>query len=368
MMESDVYFADMRARRKSDNLVNKVGKLLRMSGLDSIYAKGDLVAIKTHFGEPGNTTFIRPQFLGKIIDVIARKGGKPFLTDANTLYVGRRSNAVDHVTTATRHGFTFPVVNAPVIIADGLRGKDQVEVRVSLKHCKTVKIAAAASQADSIIGVAHFKGHGATGFGGALKNIGMGFGSRAGKLDMHCDIHPSVKEKKCKSCGLCVRNCPSGAIRLKNVAVIDEKLCIGCGECCVYCPSRAIEAGGHVGKKVLQEKIVEYCYGVLKDKKGKTGFVNFLVEVTPDCDCPPWSDKPIVPDIGILASKDIVAIDQASADLVNLEPGIKNTRLEKSLAAGKDKFRAMHKVDWEVQLAYAEKLGLGNRHYRLIRI
>lgn len=368
MTKSKVYFADMRARKKSDNLVNKVGRLLRMSGLDSICARGDLVAIKTHFGEPGNTTFIRPQFMNKIVEVVARKGGKPFLTDANTLYVGKRSNAVDHVTTATRHGFTFPIVGAPVIIADGLKGKDQVEVRVSLKHCKTVKIAAAAHQADSIIGVAHFKGHGGTGFGGALKNIGMGFGSRAGKLDMHCDVHPSVKQEKCKSCGLCVRNCPSGAIQLKKKAVIDEKLCIGCGECYVYCPSKAIDSGGYVGKEILQEKIVEYCYGVLKDKKAKAGFLNFLVDVTPDCDCPPWSDKSIVPDIGILASKDIVAIDQASADLVNAESGMKDTRLEEELSAGTDKFRAMHKVDWEVQLAYAEKLGLGSRDYRLIRI
>lgn len=368
MTKSNVYFADTRARRKSDNMVIKVGKLLKASGLDGVFEKGDFVAIKTHFGEPGNTTFIRPQFLGKIVDVIARKGGRPFLTDANTLYVGQRSNAVDHATTAVRHGFTFPVVNAPVIIADGLKGKDQVEVKVSLKHCKTAKIASAASQADSIIGVAHFKGHGTTGFGGALKNIGMGFGSRAGKLDMHCDVHPSVKGEKCETCGLCVKNCPSGAIRLKKKAVIDEKLCIGCGECYVYCPNRAIDPGGYVGKNVLQEKIVEYCYGVLKDKKGKVGFVNFVLEVTPDCDCPPWSDKPIVPDIGILASKDIVAIDQASADLVNKESGIKDTRLEENLAPGTDKFKALHKVDWEVQLAYAEKLGLGNRDYGLIRI
>ncbi|MGD0057765.1 MAG: DUF362 domain-containing protein [Methanomassiliicoccales archaeon] len=368
MTKSDVYFADTRARRKSDNLVSKVGRLLKASGLDGVFGKGDLVAIKTHFGEPGNTTFIRPQLLDKIVEVIARKGGKPFLTDANTLYVGQRSNAVDHLTTAARHGFTFPVVNAPVIIADGLKGKDQVEVRVSLKHCKTVKIAAAASQADSIIGVAHFKCHGATGFGGALKNIGMGLGSRAGKLDMHCDVHPSVKEEKCKSCGLCVKNCPSGAIRLRNKADIDEKQCIGCGECCVYCPNKAIAPGGHVGKKVLQEKIVEYCYGVLKDKRGKAGFVTFVVDVTPDCDCPPWSDKPIVPDIGILVSKDIVAIDQASADLVNKESGIENTRLERNLASGMDKFKALHKVNWEIQLAYAEKLGLGSRDYRLIRI
>jgi uncharacterized Fe-S center protein len=368
MTKSDVYFADTRARRKSENLVNKIGRLLKASGLDMVFERGDLVAIKTHFGEPGNTTFIRPQFLARIVDVVAMKGGRPFLTDANTLYVGQRSNAVDHATTAVRHGFTFPVVNAPVIIADGLKGKDQVEVKVSLKNCKTIKIAAVASQADSIIGVAHFKGHGATGFGGALKNIGMGFGSRAGKLDMHCDVHPSVKEGKCKSCGLCVRNCPSGAIRLKKKAVIDEKLCIGCGECYIYCPNKAIDAGGYVGKSILQEKIVEYCYGILTNKKDKVGFVNFVMDVTPDCDCPPWSDRSVVPDIGILASKDIVAIDQASADLVNKKAGIKDTRLARNLAPGADKFKALHKVDWEVQLAYAEKLGLGNRDYRLTRI
>jgi uncharacterized Fe-S center protein len=368
MTSSDVFFAHIRAQKKSENLLNKMNKLVKSSGLDRVFDRGDLVAIKLHFGEPGNTSFLRPQFAARMVDIVRKKGGKPFLTDSNTLYIGGRSNAVDHLITAARHGYCAPVVDAPVVIADGLKGNEQVEVKVSLKHCKTVKIGAAAYSADAIIGVAHFKGHGMCGFGGSIKNIGMGFGSRTGKLDMHCDVHPTVKKEMCKGCGLCVENCPSGAVKIGKTASINKRTCIGCGECYVCCPNKAIDPGGYVGKQVLQEKIVEYCYGVLKNKKRKSGFINFLMDVTPDCDCPPWSDKSIVADIGILASKDIVAIDQASVDLVNREVGIDDTRLGKRVAPGTDKFDVIHDVDWRVQLSYAEEIGLGCRSYRLVEV
>jgi len=365
---SKVFFTDLKADRESRNIPSKIAKLFKTAQINGVFEKGDLVAIKSHFGEPGSTTFLRPQFCARVVDLVSRAGGKPFLTDSNTLYKGGRSNAVDHLISSARHGFVWPVVNAPMVIADGLIGKDQVEIEVNLKNCKTVKVGAAAHYADSIICVSHVKGHMLTGFGGALKNLGMGFGSRAGKLDMHTDVRPKVKEEKCKACGLCAENCPATAITVKKKARIDPKKCIGCGECYITCYNKAIDPGKWSNKNRVQEKIVEYCYGIMSEKKGRMGFFNFILDFTPHCDCPPWSDAAIVPDIGILASKDIVSIDQASADLVNGQIGLEGSKLKNAFAPGQDKLRALHKVDWTVQLKYAEELGLGTRDYEIVHL
>lgn len=367
---SEVYFADLRADRESRNVPNKISKLFKAAGLAQTFKKGDLVAIKSHFGEPGSHTFLRPQFCAKVVELVAKNGGKPFLTDSNTLYRGGRANAVDHLTSAAKHGFFPPVVDAPLVIADGLTGKDQVEIRVDLKHCKTVKVGTAAFHADSIICVSHVKGHIMTGFGGAMKNLGMGFGSRAGKLEMHNEISPKVKEAECKGCGLCAKYCPTSAIRVRGKkAHIDPEKCIGCGECFVTCVNSAIDAGEWSSNEKAMEKIVEYCYGIMRSKKGRMGYISFILDFTPLCDCPSWSDHPIIPDVGILASRDIVAIDQASADLVNAQPGIEGTKLRRrDLAPGTDKLRALNDVDWTVQLKYAEELGLGSREYRLTKV
>jgi hypothetical protein len=299
--------------------------LYRRAGLGGIVAKGDLVALKVHFGERGNTAFLRPQYVRRLVDLVRKSGGKPFLTDANTLYVGGRSNAVDHLETAVLHGFDFAVTGAPVVIADGLTGKDYVEVAVNLKHFRTVKIASAACHADALLVVSHFKGHVATGFGGVLKNVGMGLGSRSGKQMMHSDLRPAVDPEKCQGCARCRRWCPAEAITLTweqpdlpGRAVIDQEKCLGCGECTVTCTHGAIAINWKTEPDVIQEKIVEYAYGVLKDKAGKAAFITFL-----------------------------------------------NAGHEDS----PDKFRALFSnVDWNRQLEYGEKVGLGRRAYRLVKV
>lgn len=367
MMVSDVFFVDMRAKQNNSLLI-KLERLIDKVGFDFINPK-DLVAIKLHFGEQGNTAYIRPQFIRRVVNKVKEKGGKPFLTDANTLYVGSRSNAVDHLQTAIENGFPYAVVDAPLVIADGLTGKDYVNVPVNLKHFKEVKIGAAVHHADALIAVSHVKGHEATGFGGCLKNIGMGSGSRSGKQMMHSDLLPKVDPEKCAGCARCQKWCPGNAIQfLENRAVINEEACIGCGECTVTCPIQAIGINWKTEANVIQEKIVEYVYGILQQKQGKAGFINFVMGVTPDCDCCSWSDAPIVGDVGILASRDPVALDQASIDLINSQPALPGTRLDGQLEV-KDKFRAIHtSVDWNVQLEYGEKIGLGSRKYNLIKV
>ena len=366
---SEVYFADLRADRTSRNVPNKIQKLFRKAGLGSAFAPGDLVAVKTHFGEDGLTSYLRPELVSRVVGLISKAGGNPFLTDCSTLYKGKRTNAVDHLLLAARHGFTYPVVNAPIIMADGLRGTDYVEVPVNLKHCATVKYGAAAHHADSLIVVSHFKGHGLTGFGGALTNVGRGLGPRRGQREMHALVRATVIKERCKGCGQCVVRCPADAIRIKGRrATIDPEKCIGCGECNVACPHESIDLGDWSNCIALQERMVEYCYGILKGKKGKTGYMTFIMDVTPLCDCYDYNDAPIVPDIGILASRDIVAIDQAAADLVNAAPGLGDSVLTGNLAPGEDKFRQVVNTDWTAQLKYAEELGLGERAYDLVRV
>jgi uncharacterized Fe-S center protein len=366
---SEVYFADFRANKPSQSVPNKIEKLYKKAGSYKAFSRGDLVAIKTHFGEEGNTTYLRPELVGRVVDLVARGGGKPFLTDSSTLYKGMRTNAVDHMLVAARHGYTYPVINAPVIIADGLKGTDYVEIPVNLKHCQTVKFGAAAERADSLLAVTHFKGHGLTGFGAALKNVGMGLGSRRGKMEMHALVKPKVKKESCKGCGRCVVQCPANAISIKKgKAVIDPEKCIGCGECNIACQNNGIDQGSWDNYHAAQERIVEYCYGILKSKKGKEGYMTFIMDVTPLCDCYNFSDAPIVPNIGILASRDIVAIDQAAADLVNDSHGLKGSMLKGGFEPGEDKFRQIIDCDWTSQLKYAEELGLGTRDYQLIKV
>jgi hypothetical protein len=368
-MTSTVHFMDLRATPK-ENLYTKLGRLLEAAGIADTFSRRDLVAIKLHFGEMGNTAYIRPVFLRRIVEAVRSHGGNPFLTDANTLYAGTRGNAADHLTTAVRNGFSYAVVDAPLVIADGLRGKSETAVTVNRKRFKEVFIGNEIVQADALVSVAHFKGHELAGFGGAIKNVGMGCASRRGKLAQHSTVSPRVDAEKCVACGDCTEHCSQGALAVVDEsAVLDEAKCIGCGECILICPNGAITIQWDQAIPVFLENMVEYTEGVLKGKQDKSFFINFITSVSPACDCCGYNDTPIVRDVGVLASRDPVAIDQASVDLVNREPALPDSSLTENQGAGEDKFRGLYpKVDWPIQLDYAEALGLGTRTYELVKI
>jgi uncharacterized protein len=368
-MASKVYFIDLRASMK-ENFLSKIERLLNTAGLSDTFKKRDIVAVKLHFGELGNTAFIRPVFIRKIVQSVKKFKGEPFLTDANTLYAGTRRDAPMHLKTAIQNGFAYSVVDAPVIIADGLRGKSETLVTINQKNFKQVHIGSEIARADSLISVAHFKGHELTGFGGTLKNIGMGCASRSGKLAQHSTVSPKVKKKKCKGCGECLTHCSQGALFLnEGKAEIDNEKCIGCGECIIMCQNGAVQIQWNQSIPVFMENMVEYAFGALKDKKRKSLFVNFITDISPACDCLPANDAPVVRDIGVVASKDPVAIDQASVDLVNQEPAILESCLKTNTEPGRDKFKGIYpEVEWPFQLDYAEKLGLGTRTYELVRL
>jgi len=366
MKNSPVFFSDLRSDTKR-TILDKVGELLQRVEIGSKIRANDLVAIKLHFGERGNTAFVRPIFIRRIVDTVRACGGKPFLTDTNTLYPGTRAESISHITTAIQNGFDYSVVDAPVIIADGIRGSASVKVRVDKPIYPEVSIAHDIFAADSIVGVAHFTGHELSGFGSALKNLAMGCSSREGKLKQHSSVAPRVKAASCTGCETCTEWCPQGAISILNEkARIDPQQCVGCGECLSVCPEGAIQVQWDNDAALFQKKMAEYAYGALVGKREKSIFLNFLTQVSPACDCYGHSDAPIVGDIGILSSCDPVAIDQASIDLVNQQSGNKRSRLKAHLGPGEDKFRGLYpQIDWGVQLQYAEEIGLGSRKYDL---
>jgi len=367
-VSATVYFAPMRSKMKR-SMVTRVGALLKRAGLSDAIAEGDLVAVKLHFGEQGNTGFVHPVYLREVVKRIRDAGGKPFLTDANTLYSGERANAVDHLSCAIHNGFAYATVDAPLIIADGLDGRDAVDVPVNGTHFETVRIGSAAVHADAMVVVTHVKGHEATGFGGALKNVGMGLGCRSAKQRMHADFKPEVTAEKCTACNRCVTWCPVKAIVIgpDRVATIDYATCYGCGECVAACPYGAIATQWKTDANMLQEKIVEHVAGALSGKDGKVIYVSFITAVSPDCDCWTFSDAPIVPDLGVLVSTDIVAIEQAAYDLVTGATGLPGSRGE-GMGAGEDKFVAITGVDGTRALACAEEMGLGTRLYELVTV
>lgn len=368
-MQSDVYFIDLRATPK-ENFLSKLKRLMETAGISSVINKKDLVAVKLHFGELGNTAFIRPVYIRKIVEIIKELGGDPFLTDANTVYAGTRGSAPSHLTTAIQNGFAYAVVEAPLVIADGLRGRTETGVVINQKRFKKAYIGTEIIHADTLISVAHFKGHELSGFGGTIKNLGMGCASRKGKLAQHSTVNPQINGEKCEGCGDCVLRCSQKALSvIEKKAVLNSKKCIGCGECILICEKGAVEIEWNQSIPVFLENMVEYTLAVLKNKSEKGFFINFITDVSPACDCMPVNDAPIVRNIGVVASTDPVAIDQASVDLVNSEAALPGSCLTVNTAPGEDKFKGIYpKVDWQIQLDYAQELGLGNKEYNLVRI
>lgn len=372
-MTAQVYMIDLSASWKK-SVPAKVSDLFNALKPGEMFKRRDLVAIKIHFGEAGNTAHIRPQFVRRVVEGLKDLGARPFLTDTNTLYVGSRTEAWSHLCTAYDNGFTREVTGAPVIIADGLRGNSAVEVFLGGLHIETAHIGADIHYADGLVVMSHFKGHELSGFGGAIKNIGMGCASRKGKLEQHSNISPKVVPKKCIGCGECVPWCKGQAISLTGEkkaakAQIDPGKCVGCAECILTCRQGAISIQWNESIPTFMEKMVEYAKAVLSQKIGKSIFLSFVTDVSPLCDCTPFSDRAIVPGVGILASLDPVAIDQAAADLVNQAPGNPLSKLEKAMEPGTDKFKALFPaIDWEHQLEYAESVGLGSREYELVSL
>jgi hypothetical protein len=336
-------------------------------------ARGIGRAIALQFADAGADVIVSSRKLPdleKVAEEIKKLGGMPFLTDSSTLYPGQRKEAVSALTCAIENGFCYACVGAPLVISDGLRGVTETEVAIDGELLKKTYIGTEIVEADSIVAMTHFKCHELTGFGGAIKNLGMGCASRKGKLVQHSTVAPVVAAKVCIGCGICLRSCAHDAIVITAAkAVIDPQKCAGCSRCITVCPVKAINIQWDEASDLFMRKMAEYTKGALTGKEGKAIYINFITQVSPACDCYGHADAPIVNDIGICASTDPVAIDQACADLVNGARGNQGTALQSGHEPGGDKFRGCWpEIPWEVQLEHGEKIGLGSRVYELVKV
>ena len=368
MERTAVYFTDFRMEG-NQNHQTKLRRLMKAAGMDQIDFKDKYVAIKIHFGELGNLAFLRPNFARYVADYVKELGGRPFLTDCNTLYVGSRKNALDHLDTANLNGFNPMSTGCQILIADGLKGTDDVEVPVrGGVLCQTAKIGRAIMDADIVISLNHFKGHECTGFGGALKNLGMGCGSRAGKMEMHSAGKPYVDQDLCIGCHACARICAHDGPQFdeNGKAWIDHAKCAGCGRCIGACPKDAVHPAHDETFSNLNRKIAEYAKAVVD---GRPNFhINIVNQVSPNCDCHGENDAAIVPDVGMFASFDPVAIDVACADAVNRQP-VNPMSILAERAGVPDRFTGTHPTtNWRTGPEHGQEIGLGVMDYHLITV
>lgn len=373
MEKSKVYFCDMRAL-PGTSLPDKLKKLIRKAGIGEIDFEKKMTAIKIHFGEPGNLSYLRPNYAKAVADVITELGGRPFLTDCNTLYVGRRKDALEHLSAAFENGFNLLSTGCHIIIGDGLKGTDEVYVPVEGgEYVTEAKIGHAVMDADVFVSLSHFKGHEMAGFGGTIKNIGMGCASRAGKMEQHNSGKPTVDQALCVGCRVCSKNCAHGAITFaEKKASIDHSKCVGCGRCLGACNFDAIYNTNSSAAKEMNMKMAEYTKAVLQ---GRPHFhINLVIDISPYCDCHAENDAPILPDIGMFASFDPVALDQACADACNAQQPLPGSILddhmhEEGFCDHHDHFvNTTPESEWETCLAHSEKLGIGSRQYELITV
>jgi len=376
MDKAKVYFTDFHTVAGGDGLPTKLKKLIRAAGIGEIDMDGKFVAIKMHFGEKGNLGFLRPNYARSVVDVVGELGGKPFLTDCNTLYPGSRKNALEHLYCAWENGFTPLTVGCPIIIADGLKGTDDVEVPVEgAEEIQTAKIGRAIMDADVFISLNHFKGHEMAGFGGAIKNIGMGCGSRAGKKEQHSSGKPSINPELCRGCKRCLRECANNGLQFDEATKkmqIDLDNCVGCGRCLGACNFDAIRFMEDNACEVLNRRMAEYAKGVLD---GRPHFhISLVMDISPNCDCHSENDVPILPNIGMFASFDPLALDQACVDACMAATPLPGSQLARNLATPgfhdhHDHFKnSTPESEWRSCLEHAEKLGIGTRSYELITL
>lgn len=368
MEKSKVYFTNMKAK-VGENLQMKLNRLMKKAGIETIDFKDKYVAIKIHFGERGNLSYLRPNYARTVVDMVKELGGRPFLTDCNTLYIGGRKNALDHIETAYMNGFSPFSTGCHILIGDGLKGTDDVDVPVNGEWVKDAKIGRAIMDADIIISLTHFKGHEMTGFGGTLKNLGMGCGSRAGKMDMHSTGKPYVNQELCVGCHQCEKICAHNAPEFTDgKASINHDKCVGCGRCIGVCPRDAVCAAKDATNEIVNKKIAEYSLAVVQ---GRPQFhISLVVDVSPYCDCHGENDRAIVPNVGMFASFDPVALDVACADAVNAQPVIADSLLGESHGhEDRDHFgRVSPNTNWKVGIDHGVKIGLGNKEYELIEV
>ena len=368
-MASKVYFTDF-CTGTSETLPQKLSRLILSAGIDQIDFKDKYVAIKIHFGELGNMAHLRAGYARVLVNIIKDLGGKPFLTDCNTMYVGSRKNALDHLETAYLNGFTPYSTGCHILIADGLKGTDDVAVPVKGgEYVKFAKIGRAVMDADIVISLNHFKGHEEAGFGGAIKNLGMGCGSNEGKRDMHSAGRPLVDPEKCVGCGTCAKYCAHEGPQLDGkVMKINWVNCMGCGRCVDVCPVKAIyHDSGDQAVRMLNYKMAEYAKAVVD---GRPHFhISLVRDVSPYCDCHAENDLPIVPDVGMFASFDPVALDLACAEAVNAQTVNPGSKLDKASRPDLDNLTgSFPHTNWRSQITHAKKIGLGDDTYELVRI
>lgn len=354
-MKERVFFIKVSDNEDDSKIVLKLKKLIEEKELLSFAKKNDAIAVKTHFGESEGSGYARPLYFTMLGELLKKKGALPFLTETATLYRGNRTNAITHVELAHKHGFGYENTGLPVIMADGLFGDEEVEVKIDGKINSSVKIASLVKKVQGLVVVSHFTGHMVAGFGAALKNIGMGLSSRKGKMVQHSTAKPSVKSKYCTRCGICGQWCPADAITIDAAsAVIDENICIGCGQCLAMCRFDAITYNWGATYEDLQKNVVEHAWGVHNSTVGKVIYINFLTRISKDCDCMSEFEK-IMPDIGVLVSTDPVALDAASLDFVEKYSGKKISEMS-------------YNIPYRYQIDYARELGFGNSEYEIVEV
>ena len=375
MEKAKVYFTDFRTKANGDGLPTKLKKLIKKAGLADLDLDGKFVAIKMHFGEMGNISYLRPNYARAVVDVIKELGGKPFLTDCNTLYPGSRKNALEHLYCAWENGFTPLTVGCPILIGDGLKGTDEVEIPVAGgEYVEKAKIGRAVMDADVFISLNHFKGHENAGFGGAIKNIGMGCGSRAGKCEQHISGQPTINENLCRGCKKCMALCANDVLIFDETTKkmsVDKDHCLGCGRCIGACNFDAISFEDFHAPRLLNCKMAEYAKAVLD---GRPHFhISLVVDVSPNCDCHCENDAPILPNIGMFVSKDPLALDQACVDACMAATPMPGSQLYDRMQRPDfhdhhDHFKnSTPESEWKSCLEHAEKIGLGTREYDLIK-